>query len=150
VFSDGNRNLKWVERDGSTPVHQFNINGERKRAGTRSLVSTNPGIETGYGDIVQRIMPTTSPSLLSPPSNVETQEIGTQSLLVWTGDGGLAMLSIGREEVFDVDTFEDALERQMDGEEADSRAIEKGYSLKMRRALEQQAREVRWLREYGL
>jgi hypothetical protein len=52
--------------------------------------------------------------------------------------------------VFDEDTFEDALERQVDGEEADTRALEKEYSLEMRRALEQQAREVRWLRGYGL
>jgi hypothetical protein len=150
VFSDGDGNLKWVERDGSTPVRQFNINDEQKRGGTGSLVSTNPGIDTGYGDIVQRIMPTTSPSLLSPPSNVETPDLGTQDLLVWTGDGRLGMLSFGREQVFDVDTFEDALERQVDGEDADTRAIEKEYSLEMRRALEQQAREVRWLRGYGL
>jgi LPS O-antigen subunit length determinant protein (WzzB/FepE family) len=60
------------------------------------------------------------------------------------------MVTFGREDVFDEDTFEDALERQVDGEDADMRAMEKEYSLEMRKALEQQAREVRWLRGYGL
>ncbi|KAF3037986.1 hypothetical protein E8E12_007959 [Didymella heteroderae] len=151
VFSDGDGNLKWVERDGSTPVRQFNINDSQKRGSGRSNANIgNPGIEAGYGDIVQRIMSTTSPSLLSPPSIAETPELGTQNLVVWTGDGKLGMVSFGRDDVFDADTFEDALERQVAGEDADMRAIEKEYGLEMRRALEQQAREMSWLRGYGL
>ncbi|KAJ4407742.1 hypothetical protein N0V91_003712 [Didymella pomorum] len=162
VFSDGDGNLKWVERDASTPVRQFNINDAsfvQKRPETASPASsglvnssTNPshsGTEPG-GDIVQRILPTLSPSLLSPPSHTSPSDLGTQNLAVWTGDGKLGLVSFGCDSVFDEDTFEDALERQVDGEEADTRALEKEYSLEMRRALEQQAREVRWLRGYGL
>ncbi|KAF2622967.1 hypothetical protein BU25DRAFT_414732 [Macroventuria anomochaeta] len=150
VVSDGDGNMKWVERDGSTPVRQFNINDSSKRPDTSTQVQINPGRESGYGDIVQRIMPTSSPSLLSPRSSASTHELGTENLAIWTGDGKLGMVSFGRDEVFDVDTFEDALERQVDGEQADARSMEKEYSLEMRRALEQQAREVRWLRGYGL
>jgi hypothetical protein len=153
VFSDGDGNLKWVERDASTPVRQFNINdvnGQKGRSASANNNRGNPVADTANGDIVQRILPTTSPSLLSPPSNVSTPELGTQNLAVWTGDGKLGMVTFGREDVFDEDTFEDALERQVDGEDADMRAMEKEYSLEMRKALEQQAREVRWLRGYGL
>lgn len=153
VFSDGDGNLKWVERDASTPVRQFNINdvnGQKGRSASANNNRGNPVADTANGDIVQRILPTTSPSLLSLPSNVSTPELGTQNLAVWTGDGKLGMVTFGREDVFDEDTFEDALERQVDGEDADMRAMEKEYSLEMRKALEQQAREVRWLRGYGL
>ena len=150
VFSDGDGNLKWLERDASTPVRQFNINDSHNPNHLANSVSLNPGIETGYGDIVQRIMPTSSPSTASPPSAASTPELGTENLAIWTGDGKLGMLSFGRHDLFDVDTFEDALERQVDGDQADVKATEKEYSLEMRRALEQQAREVRWLRGYGL
>lgn len=154
VFADGDGNLKWVERDASTPVRTFNINeaaaGEKRGCARTAGSCAATTRETANGDIVQRILPALSPSLLSPPSNAEIPELGTQNLVVWTGDGKLGMVGFGRDEVFDVDTFEDALERQVDGEEADTRAIEKEYGLEMRRALEQQAREVRWLRGYGL
>ncbi|KAF3035855.1 hypothetical protein E8E11_003942 [Didymella keratinophila] len=150
VFSDGDGNLKWVERDASTPVRQFNINDVNGEERGSASANNNRGIpeETASGDIVQRILPTISPSLLSPPSNADTPELGTQNLAVWTGDGKLGMVSFGCDSVFEKDTFEDALERQVDGE--DTKVMEKEYSLEMRRALEQQAREVRWLRGYGL
>lgn len=157
VFSDGDGNMKWVERDGSTPVRQFNINESTKQSGGRAghqvvqgTTSLHPGIESGYGDIVQKIIPTCSPSVVTPHTCASTPELGTENLVIWTGDGKLGMVGFGREELFDVDTFEDALERQVDGEQADKKALEKEYGLEMRRALEQQAREVRWLRGYGL
>ncbi|KAF3002399.1 hypothetical protein E8E13_002520 [Curvularia kusanoi] len=159
VFSDGDGNLKWVERDASTPVRQFNINdatarksgssGESARFST-TISMTSPGMESGYGDIVQRILPTVTPSLLSPRDSALEPELGTENLVIWTGDGKLGMVGFGREELFDVDAFEDALERQADGDVVDARALEREYGMEMRRALEQQAREVRWLRGYGL
>ena len=150
VFSDGDGNLKWVERDGSTPVRQFNINKPPRQPDQSTTIQINPRIESENGDIVQRIMPTCSPSLLSPYSSASTPEVGTENLVIWTGDGKLGMVSFGREELFDVDTFEDALEQQVDGEQAGTKSMEKEYSLEMRKALEQQARELRWLSGYGL
>lgn len=150
VFSDGDGNLKWVERDGSTPVRQFNINKPPEQPDQPMPIQINPRIESENGDIVQRIMPTCSPSLLSPYSNDSTPGVGIENLVIWTGDGKLGMVSFGREELFDIDMFEDALERQVDGEQASTKSMEKEYSLEMRKALEQQAREIRWLSGYGL
>ncbi|KAF2679641.1 hypothetical protein K458DRAFT_422188 [Lentithecium fluviatile CBS 122367] len=61
VFSDGDGNLKWVERDGSTPVRHFNINDTAN--------SSQVGLEAGWGDIVQKILPTVSLSLHARPSS---------------------------------------------------------------------------------
>jgi hypothetical protein len=143
VFSDGDGNLKWVERDGSTPVRQFNINDmQRQPSETPSQTMTNPlqaGTEHGWGDIVQKILPTTK---------VQDAELGKNNLVVWTGDGKLGMVGFGRDAPFDVDMFEDALEEQV-GDKGE-KVREREYGMEMRRALEQQAREVRWLRGYGL
>ncbi|KAL6708797.1 hypothetical protein ACN47E_002204 [Coniothyrium glycines] len=146
VFSDGDGNLKWVERDGSTPVRQFNINrGLQERVG--GLVTEHGNIESGWGDIVQKILPTRSPSTPSThPQATDEPPLGQDNLILWTGDGKLGMLGFG-ETPFSQDVFEDALEEQMDGS---NKARERDYSIEMRRALEHQARELRWLRGYGL
>ncbi|KAF1943579.1 hypothetical protein EJ02DRAFT_131166 [Clathrospora elynae] len=151
VFSDGDGNMKWVERDGSTPVRQFNINDFQRSApettSTSQLVSAQSDTEAGWGDIVQKILPTVCTSLLSPYSLSSTESLGLENLVIWTGDGKLGMLGFGREPSFDADMFEDALEEQVD---AGEKVREKEYSKEMRRALEHQARELRWLRGYGL
>ena len=135
VFSDGDGNLKWMERDGSTPVRQFNIND---LASSAPSLNPHSQIETGWGDIVQKIIPTVTSS---------TDALGWDNLVVWTGDGKLGLVGFGRDPPFDVDFFEDAPEQQGDGSE---RVMEREYSREMRRALELQARELRWLRGYGL
>ncbi|KAH4044905.1 hypothetical protein HBI24_043170 [Parastagonospora nodorum] len=130
VFSDGDGNLKWVERDGSTPVRQFNINPQPVPSQEQTM--TNPLQGDVEGDIVQKILPTTRSGGVK------------NDLVLWTGDGKLGMLGFGREAPFDEDVFEDALEQQ--GE----KVREREYGEGMRRALEMQARELRWLRGYGL
>jgi len=152
VFSDGDGNLKWVERDGSTPVRRFNINDFQRLssdpAPQSQLVSAQADTEAGWGDIVQKILPTVNPSLLSPYTPAGPAEaLGLDNLILWTGDGKLGMLGFGREPPFDRDVFEDALEQQGD---AGEKVREREYSAEMRRALEHQARELRWLRGYGL
>jgi hypothetical protein len=145
VFSDGDGNLKWVERDGSTPVRQFNINDLQRKPQDATPTMTSPlntNDEPGWGDIVQKIIPTCKPT--ASPDTLTGQE----NLIVWTGDGKLGMVGFGRDAPFDVDVFEDALEQQnVDGGE---KVRERQYGMEMRRALEQQARELRWLRGYGL
>lgn len=138
VFSDGDGNLKWVERDGSTPVRQFNINEATPPSTSHEPDSLANNIESGWGDIVQKIIPTTHPS-----NHISTPSLGEDNILIWTGDGMLGEISFGADAVQDV--FEDALENQ-----TDERVREREYSEGMRRALEMQAREVRWLRGYGL
>ena len=165
VVADGEGNVKWVERDASTPVRQFNINESvSASASGRDRTSPctfgiTPGMEEGGGDMVQRILPTLNPSLLFPsPYAPSTTPPSSDSdphppnLILWTTDGNLGLLGFGRETtpLFDADVFQDALEQQVTGDEADRRAAEREYGIEMRRALELQAREVRWLRGYGL
>ncbi|KAF1914224.1 hypothetical protein BDU57DRAFT_588598 [Ampelomyces quisqualis] len=147
VFTDGDGNMKWVERDGSTPVRQFNINDLRRKHDSegQSMAMSNPltqTVEHGWGDIVQKIMPTVKSNTSRDAS------LGQSNFVLWTGDGKLGMLGFGRDAPFDVDRFEDALEQQVGhGRE---KVREREYVVEMRKALEQQAREVRWLRGYGL
>jgi hypothetical protein len=146
VFSDGDGNLKWVERDGSTPVRQFNINDlERQSAPTTSTMSSalHPNRKAGWDDIVQKILPMVTSTTSYDFS--ATTSLGHENLILWTGDGKLGMLGFGRDSPFDQDIFLDALEKQ-GGEKTEERE----YGEEMRRALEMQAREVRWLRGYGL
>ncbi|KAH7086063.1 hypothetical protein BKA63DRAFT_460052 [Paraphoma chrysanthemicola] len=157
VCADGDGNVKWVERDGSTPVRGFNINDMRPTEGRGPVVQsmTNPlqgNIEQGWGDIVQKILPTTTIPTTSTgtvTSTSPTTTIEQDNLVLWTGDGKLGMLGFGQEDVFGgKEEFEDALEQQTgDGSE---RVREMEYGMEMRRALEGQARELRWLRGYGL
>jgi hypothetical protein len=87
---------------------------------------------------VQKILNTTK-------SAATTQDslLGQDNLVIWTGDGKLGMIGFGGDGPFDADVFEDAVEEQ-------ERGREREYGVEMRRALEQQARELRWLRGYGL
>jgi hypothetical protein len=145
VFSDGDGNMKWVERDGSTPVRQFNLNDLQPQPNTPAQTMTSPlqsTTESGWGDIVQKIIPTVRPSASHDSA------LGQDNLVVWTGDGKLGMLGFGRDAPFDVDVFEDALEQQV-GDQGE-KVREREYGVEMRRALEHQARELRWLRGYGL
>jgi hypothetical protein len=140
VFSDGDGNLKWVERDGSTPVRHFNIND----GGTSIPPTSTIGTEPSSGDIVQKIMPTISPSLHSRPD----VPLGQDNLIIWTGDGQLGMVGFGQEDVFQ-DALEEVAEDLAEGEMR-RREQEREYGAEMRKALEHQARELRWMRGYGL
>jgi hypothetical protein len=154
VFSDGNGNLKWVERDGSTPVRHFNLNdldttigqhNSNSNSNSTQLVSEHGNIESGWGDIVQKILPSRSPSLLAPYAPQSTDALGLDNLVLWTGEGKLGMLGFG-EVPLERDEWEDAVEELRDGRDA---VREREYGREMRRMLEMQARELRWLRGYG-
>ena len=146
VFADGDGNLKWVERDGSTPVRQLNINtdGEEPQP---SAFSTTSAHEAGWGDIVQKILPTVSASQLASQS--EEPPLGQDNLILWTGDGRLGKLSFGGSETFH-DAVEDLDGMVEDEERIRERERQREYGVEMRKALEQQARELRWMRGYGL
>jgi hypothetical protein len=58
VFSDGDGNLRWMERDGSTLVRQYNINSETSAdTTTGGIFSSSASEMPGQGDIVQKILP---------------------------------------------------------------------------------------------
>jgi len=138
VFADGDGNLKWVERDGSTPIRHFNINS------TLPPSQVNP--ELASDDIVQKILPTVTPNLHARPEHVP---LGSNNIITWTGDGRLGLVGFGRDAAFDRERFSEAAE-DADSREGRIREQEREYGAEMRRALEHQARELRWLRGYGL
>jgi hypothetical protein len=142
VFSDGDGNLKWVERDGSTPVRQFNINAEETNSTNTNILNTTD--TAGGEDIVQKIIPTVNTSVTQ--SSMPEVPLGQDNLVIWTGDGRLGMVGFGRD-TFSVDEVEHAV---TGGKEVEDRRKEREYGVEMRKALELQARELRWLEGYGL
>ena len=67
------------------------------------------------------------------------------NLVVWTGDGRLAQVGFGGAG-WEEDVFYDAREEV----ESEERRREREFGAEMRRALEMQGKELRWLRGYGL
>jgi hypothetical protein len=153
VFSDGNGGIKWVERDGWNVVRSWNVNDAKPApnfpdSGTDSGYSSATELSSAHGmreergdensDIVQKIMPVPNSS----------SRIDKANLLCWTGDGRLGMLGFGPKPLFGEDGW-----RGDDGlceEERKEQERASEYAERMRRALERQADEVRWVRGMGL
>lgn len=135
LFSDSDGQLKWVERDGSTLVRRWNIN----------TYSTSPtdavptqGIfnnDLNEGDVARKLLPV---------SAKERSEV-----LLWTGEK-IGVLGFRKKPRFDVvvDGGEevDGGKSRTNGEGLEAR----DYGRMMRRALERQADEVRFVRGLGL
>ena len=135
LFSDSDGILKWVERDGSTLVRRWNIN-------TRSSgEAVEPGVpldgifnaEVNEGDVARKLLTVTG----HPQSDV----------CIWTGER-VGILSSGRK----AKGMDKNGKEAEDGEGSGSEAIsdeERDYGKMMRRALERQADEVRFVRGLG-
>ncbi|KAK4555899.1 hypothetical protein LTR86_007119 [Recurvomyces mirabilis] len=167
VFSDGDGNLKWVERDGFSHVRTFNINDhvsaqDREAAGSQDasaygIWSSTASEMPGQGDIVQKIIPThpvtaSSTGLATKGSGRDRADVNQSSLLLWTGDGRLGVLGFGHENPLGRDQWHDGVEDPQT-ESAEQRArvdAEKQYGMAMRRALERNADEVRFVRGLGM
>ena len=153
VFSDGDGNLKWVERDGFSPVRTYNINDHPPNstiqdASAYGIWSSTASEMPGQGDIVQKIVP------LQPAASdlAGRTDVNQSNLLLWTGDGRLGMLGFGPSDPLgdDVDRHE-ALEAQAVTVEQRARQdAERQYGMAMRRALERNADEVRFVRGLGM
>lgn len=136
VFSDGDGNLKWTERDGSTEVRRFNIND--KRHGLHGPIPApslfaDPSGGENAGDIVQKILPVRGPG---------GGTIAQNALLVWTGEGRIGAIN------FDVNRKANQDEEPDFEDIATTRQRE--YDESIRRALEHQADEARYVRGLGL
>ncbi|KAL9094529.1 MAG: hypothetical protein Q9165_003088 [Trypethelium subeluteriae] len=160
VFADGDGGVKWVERDGCSLVRTWNVNdaktptllrgrarggegsdvdsgyaSERERSRGRDEVAATEGTEEP-NDIVQKLVPTTSPG------------VNNSNLLVWTGDGRLGLLGFGRRALFSEDEWQEGEALSEEARREEDKARE--YAGRMRRALERQADEVRFVRGMGL
>ncbi len=148
VYADANGALRWVERDGATAVRGWNIDGSgsgsefRRRGGGAGGARLGGGLfggvdggSGGGGEVARKIL-----TLRTGMGGV-----GREGLLVWTGErvgmvryGEMGEMAEGAEE------WEEEVVDGLVGRE------ERIYGMTMRRALETQADEVRFLRGLGL
>ncbi|KAL8846187.1 MAG: hypothetical protein Q9221_008716 [Calogaya cf. arnoldii] len=134
VFSDGDGGLKWVERDGHSLVRRWNINAYT--ASTSSPNGAQPMISNIFsgstndgGDVARKILP------------VGNWEDGKGELAVWTGEK-IGVLGFRPKPRFEWEQDRDARDAAKDED--------REYAGQMRRALELQADEVRFVRGLGL
>lgn len=165
VYSDSEGNIKWVERDGRSEVRRWNINTSqpqipfyrphkpsitekssqdeyRPRGLWANLDSENTGSE-----VARKILPT--------GGNLTGDE-----LLVWTGERiGRIKLSIPadlegagdeEDEWFMHAEVDEETREVMRHKQRDEWEKERRYEETMRRALEKQADEVRWMATEGM
>ncbi|KAK5171200.1 uncharacterized protein LTR77_004344 [Saxophila tyrrhenica] len=152
VFSDGDGNLKWVEKDGFSYVRTFNIQPPPDAAGDASdygIWSSTASEMPGQGDIVQKILPLKAAASTASDNRAD---INQSNLLLWTGDGALGMLGFGYSDALGVDDdWHDAVEaRAQTVEQRAKEDAERQYGMAMRRALERNADEVRFVRGLGM
>lgn len=151
VFSDGDGNLRWMERDATTLVRQYNINSDlpKEDATTGGIFSSTGSEMPGHGDIVQKILPLRAHGGSDSPSR---PDVPNEALLLWSGDGRLGCLSFGGQNPLKPDdSWHDAVEEQgLSAEERAKQDAERQYDLRMRRALERNADEVRFVRGLGM
>lgn len=165
VFSDGDGNLKWVERDGFSHVRTFNINdalakdggsASQQDASAYGIWSSTAGEMPGQGDIVQKIIPTHPVSKSSasnlPSSGKGRADVNQSNLILWTGDGRLGMLGFGDSSVLGDDSQHDENMRvqALSTEARAKEDAERQYGMAMRRALERNADEVRFVKGLGM
>ncbi|BDD55677.1 hypothetical protein MPDQ_000864 [Monascus purpureus] len=168
VYSDAEGNIKWVERDGRVEVRRFNINTHQTLPHTRwnrpdnSRISSHESNSDGAQETTRLF---STDSLHSGPNEVARRILPTggnltgDELLVWTGE------RIGRVRFSPTDPEEDE-------DEVDDMSIDEGideasheelrlryrereqrereYAELMRKALERQADEVRWMGRLGM
>ena len=145
VTSDGDGNIKWVERDGVSEVRSVNINAAQGSEEQTSLWSgvtdtRSQGIsDHGPGDVARKLLPLRR-------SGPGEDEMIKDDLLLWTGER-VAVLSFTTEPIFEIEARED---KYLSLEEAAERKREDQYGGMMRRALKQQADEVRFMQGLGL
>jgi hypothetical protein len=136
VFSDGDGDLKWVERDGITEVRRFNINPDLPSE-QRGLFNGTTNSTGNNGDVARKLLPV--------PGN-RIGHFNNDDLLVWTGER-VGLLSFQNRPSCGMED----LKEEVRDTEADQRAEqERTYRLAMRNALVRNADEVRFVRGLGL
>lgn len=129
VVSDGGGNLKWMERDGFTETRRWNTSNGATEA-VRGIFGTlgDSYMSSGSGDIVIKILENKG------------------DLILWTGEK-IGLLSFSSKPGFTAESFEQAAKS---AEESHLEREERVYSTTMRRALEHQANEVRYVKGLGI
>ncbi|KAI4750606.1 hypothetical protein E4T52_16800 [Aureobasidium sp. EXF-3400] len=146
MFSDGDGNLKWVERDGMTTIRTYNINEAVDTPSFNQAQSTaqGPDDEQSQGDIVQKIMPLQP---LTQSWSSKRPDVNQTDLVLKTGDGRIGVLGFGHKTLYSREEDETVVETT---EERVRRDAEKQYRETLGRALQSQADEVRFMRGLGM
>jgi len=157
VYSDGDGNIKWMERDGFTPIRHWNLSNEYSGDPSFATLADLSGnsdsrwrryinaegshdVTLPPDDIVQLLLPT------MPKSTIGHSSIGDDNLVIWTGEGRLGVLGFGHEKWDWSKLDEPALEY----EEMKRRNEEREYEGMMGRALRRQQDELNFVRNFGL
>ncbi|KAB8079489.1 F-box domain protein [Aspergillus leporis] len=167
VYSDGDGNIKWVERDGRTEARRFNINTYKfcERKGQQQSGSDLRGRNNAEDDNEARGLWNSSSS---PRSDSEVARkvlpiggnLTGDEILIWTGEriGRIRFADAcdpGEEEEEDdymdiSEGIDSATREELRNKKREERWQEREYSRMMRRALERQADEVRRMGGLGL
>lgn len=158
VYADASGNLKWLERDGFTPVRSLNINtamerGARECGSVASIVehfaaSISPratwgdqGMAGPWGshDVVKRILPTRPHSTTDGGGS-----LGDDNLAVWTEEGKVGLVSFGREK------WAWEVEKPKEYEDPVMEEAARDYDDGMRRLLLHHENELNFVRGFGL
>ena len=154
VYSDGDGNVKWIERDGFTPIRLWNLNDQRSTSADDTIMSDFSGVMTpthSHGgffgqpvtppdDIVQQLLPT------MPKSTLGHGSLSEDNLVIWTGEGKLGLLGFGKQK-WDWSNVE---EQALEYDEIKRRNEEREYASMMGRALRRQQDELNFVRNFGL
>ena len=134
VVSDGDGSLRWMERDGSTLVRRWNIN---QHEGSEKIGIFRSSSAEAHGDVARKLVPVN-------PGGTYAQA-DSNELLIWTGER-VGVIAFKNRPQFSVEDWEQRVET---AEEKIKRREERIYGETMRRALEKQANEVRFVRGLG-
>lgn len=136
VISDAEGGIRWLERDGQTMIRRWNINRfDWPPRGNANTLSAGPSND----EAVLKLLPTRAGS----------DNIYDDGVFVWTGER-IGLLNFSSQPRFGGENGASWEEIVGDAEDAIKRREEKIYGETMKRALEQQANEVRWMSGLGL
>ena len=136
LFSDSDGKLKWVERDGSTLVRQWNINTfDTSVSDSESARSGIFRADPNEGDVARKLLPVGA---------------GAKSeVCIWTGEK-IGLLGFRDKPRFSFGVDEKDWTCLPDGSSDGESSDERDYGRMMRMALSRQADEVRFVRGLGL
>lgn len=148
VFSDSEGTLKWFERDGKGLARRWNINSY--------VFSQSGGVLVG--DSVARKICTFAEDEKWQSGRMQGMTRGDGDLLIWTGSEIGIVTSKMKWQSHDdlVKEFEEKMNLDGSGKarsgvrDIRDDSIEEEYSRVMRRALERQADERRWMSRFGM
>lgn len=143
AFSDGSGYIKWFERDGFTEVRRCRI-GHSETSQSPSVFASMPGSD----DLARKLLPTRAAGGGGGGTGGSSWSVNNNDLLFWTGEK-LGMLTFTSRPGFRSEEFEVQI-NELGEEEKERAGEEKAYAEKMKRALERQADDVRFVRNLGL